>query len=167
MDEGEEKGRGASKHYRPREEIRKQIGFVRYCSFESEYRGDSFSSLFVSLFLYELMLSLSEGERTFLSLSLSSLYTPPATYAVCKSRRECVSVRITNRKRFSYLPFIKRNEHVRIDIRPISVSTLASAFFSPCCPAANALLLPAGPPLPPLRLLLHSRSNRDSITREK
>lgn len=102
-----------------------------------EYRGDSFPSLFSPssalfpflsgcCFLYQ---RAREREREHLSL----LYMLPAMYAVCKSRRECVSVRITNRKRFSYLPFIKRNEHVRIDIRPISVSTLASAVVLPCC----------------------------------
>lgn len=102
----------------------------RYCSFESEYHGDSFSSLFPSFPAFSPSLfpssysfrSLSESERsTFFSSFLSFPRTLPGTYAVCKSRRECISVRITNRKRFSYLPFIKRNEHVRIDIRPISV----------------------------------------------
>lgn len=120
-------------------------------------------SLFYSLVCVYMFLFLSS---TPLSLSLSFSRTSAGTYAVCKSRRECVSVRITNRKRFSYLPFIKRNEHVRIDIRPISV------YLGFC-----VLLLP--PPLPAARhasplqrvarspLLLHARSSRDSITREK
>lgn len=113
----------------------KQIGFVRYCSFESEYRGDSFSSLFpfltflsFSLFLVvPFVLYQRARENAFFSFCLSFSRVLLGTYALCKSRRECVSVRITNRKRFSYLLFIKRNEHVRIDIRPISVCLDAPA----------------------------------------
>lgn len=157
-DGGKEGGRSTAKG-----EAGKQIGFARYCSFESEYRGDSFSSLFpfaaFSSSSPQLFLSFFISEREGIPFSLSLLHSfpraLPGTYAVCKSRRECVSVRITNRKRFSYLPFIKRNEHVRIDIRPISVYL-------------GAL------PLPPRYAsstggarLLHARGSRDSITREK
>lgn len=105
-------------------------------------------------------LSESERENAFFSFRLSFPRTLPETYAVCKSRRECVSVRITNRKRFSYLPFIKRNEHVRIDIRPISVYLGAPALSRYLC---GTLPPPAGPRV----RLLHARSSRDSITREK
>lgn len=93
--------------------------------------------------------SLSESERsTFFSFLLPFPRTLPGTYAVCKSRRECVSVRITNRKRFSYLPFIKRNEHVRIDIRPISVY-LGALLRSPVTYAER---------------FLHQRAPRSSFT---
>jgi len=67
-------GEGEGEHGRSKGANWKQIGFARYCSFESEYRGDSFSfpsfrpRRVASLLAFSL-LSESKEEKAHLSLS--------------------------------------------------------------------------------------------------
>lgn len=62
----------------------------------------------------------------------------------CKSRNECVSVRITNRKRFSYSPFIKSEPtrtHRGRTLDPISASSLPFLLFPLCFPSTCVFVL--------------------------
>ena len=66
-------------------------------------------------------------------LAPSRIFSSYSQKFACKSRNECVSVRITNRKRFSYSPFIKSEPtrtHRGRTLDPISASSLPFLPFS-------------------------------------
>ena len=153
---------------------RKEIGFNRYCSFESKYdRCDR--SLFLSL---SLSLSLSI-HSAFLFFWLFAPFSRPYLLLllptfVCKSRNECVSVRITNRKRFSYSPFIKSNQHIYAPGRTLASISVFLAFLSfhfvflPPVFSSSLSFLSLSLSLSLLfGALLHAGSNHGSIIWEK
>lgn len=108
------------------------------------------------------------------SLSLSSrIFSSYLQKFACKSRNECVSVRITNRKRFSYSPFIKSEPtrtHRGRTLDPISASSQPFlpfphfVFLPPVCSSFLPFFLPSLPIDAPL----HAGSGRlGSIIWEK
>ena len=135
-----------------------QIGFERYCSFESKYQRRSLLSVAGPTLPSQLCLSLfisdfSPPLRLSLSLSLSLSLASPRIFSsylqkfACKSGNECVSVRITNRKRFSYSPFIKSEPtrtHRGRTLDPISASAPCPFYLFPLCfPSTCVFVLPS------------------------
>lgn len=106
---------------------------------------------YVSPFLF---LTFHPPSPLFLSLSLSLSLASSRIFSsylqkfACKSRNECVSVRITNRKRFSYSPFIKseptRTQQGRT-LDPISALSTFShfVFLPPVCSSFVLVSLPS------------------------
>lgn len=110
----------------------KQIGFGRYYSFESKYLGDrSFSLLLATVSPPCFYFFISD-------FSLPSPVRARLPTPVHEPSSECVPVRITNRKRFSYSPFIKNSRcvlrtetHSRFNLRLARCLCLHFVSFSP------------------------------------